>query len=216
MNLSETDDADLTGRAKVRNAALRQFATGGFAGTSLRSVAAAAGVSVGLVQHHFGTKAKLIEACDSYTVEFIRRETQAGIVERRLEDPEFLSAEYRGAPPVMAYLSRALVDDSPGAAAMFDEMVAIAVEHLGPGDQRATGDDAVPARTLAAVLTAMKLGLTILHQHLVRSLELDDTEAGRQRISAALLALIGPGLTGSGAEIAQLAEKGLHGLKHNQ
>ena len=53
---------------RIRNAALKSFATHGASGTSLRTVAAAAGVSLGLVQHHFATKAGLIKAVDDYVL----------------------------------------------------------------------------------------------------------------------------------------------------
>lgn len=55
---------DLTARARIREAALELFARDGVAGTSMRSVAAKAGVSPSLVVHHFGTKAGLREAVD--------------------------------------------------------------------------------------------------------------------------------------------------------
>ena len=45
---------------RIRNAALKTFGTYGTSSTSLRTVAEAAGVSVGLVQHHFINKAGLI------------------------------------------------------------------------------------------------------------------------------------------------------------
>src|SRR3712207_8086528 len=51
---SSADD-DLTGRARIRDAAIRRFAVDGF-GTSVRAIAADAGVSPGLVIHHFGSK----------------------------------------------------------------------------------------------------------------------------------------------------------------
>ena len=57
---------ELTTVERIRNAALRIVAVQGVAGTSLRAVAAAAGVSLGLVQHHFATKAGLIKAVDDY------------------------------------------------------------------------------------------------------------------------------------------------------
>jgi AcrR family transcriptional regulator len=56
----------LTTIERIRNAALQIVAGQGVSGTSLRAVAAAAGVSLGLVQHHFATKAGLIEAVDDY------------------------------------------------------------------------------------------------------------------------------------------------------
>jgi len=57
---------ELTTVERIRNAALRMVAVQGVSGTSLRAVAAAAGVSLGLVQHHFATKAGLIKAVDDY------------------------------------------------------------------------------------------------------------------------------------------------------
>lgn len=55
---------DLTARARIREAALELFAREGIAGTSMRSVAAKAGVSPSLVVHHFRTKAGLRAAVD--------------------------------------------------------------------------------------------------------------------------------------------------------
>ena len=51
---------------RIRSAALKTFAMYGTSATSLRMVAAAAGVSVGLVQHHFANKAGLIKAVDDH------------------------------------------------------------------------------------------------------------------------------------------------------
>jgi AcrR family transcriptional regulator len=61
-------ESDLTAHARIRNAALEGFARRGVAATSIREVAAAAGVSPGLVQHHFGTKEGLRRAVNEYVV----------------------------------------------------------------------------------------------------------------------------------------------------
>ena len=53
---------DLTAQARIRNAAVELFARDGFEKTNLRAIAAAAGVSAGLVIHHFGSKDELIGA----------------------------------------------------------------------------------------------------------------------------------------------------------
>jgi AcrR family transcriptional regulator len=53
---------------RIRDAALKSLATHGVAATSLRMVAEAAGVSLGLVQHYFGTKAALVAAVDQYVL----------------------------------------------------------------------------------------------------------------------------------------------------
>lgn len=55
---------DLTAKARIRNAALELFARHGVEATSLRAVSAAAGVTVGLIVHHYGTKEALREAVE--------------------------------------------------------------------------------------------------------------------------------------------------------
>jgi AcrR family transcriptional regulator len=51
-----------TTRAHVIAAARAQFATQGWAGTSMAQVADAAGVSTGALYHHWGTKTELLGA----------------------------------------------------------------------------------------------------------------------------------------------------------
>lgn len=64
--------SDLTARARIRDAALARFGTDGIAATSVRAVAADAGVSPALVVHHFGSKEGLRQACDDYVLDSIR------------------------------------------------------------------------------------------------------------------------------------------------
>jgi AcrR family transcriptional regulator len=52
----------------IRDAALEIIAAHGTEAASLRMVAKAAGVSLGSVQHHFGTKANLIQAVDDHVM----------------------------------------------------------------------------------------------------------------------------------------------------
>jgi AcrR family transcriptional regulator len=54
---------DLTARARIRDAAIDCFAASGFDAT-VREIAARAGVSPGLITHHFGSKDALREECD--------------------------------------------------------------------------------------------------------------------------------------------------------
>ncbi len=61
--------ADLTARARIRDAAIECFATQGF-DASFRTIAAAADVSPGLITHHFGPKTALRAECDA---EVLRR-----------------------------------------------------------------------------------------------------------------------------------------------
>src|SRR5919199_4055952 len=58
---------DLTTRARIRDAAVLRFGREGF-GVSVRALAADAGVSPGLVIHHFGSKDGLRAACDEHVL----------------------------------------------------------------------------------------------------------------------------------------------------
>jgi AcrR family transcriptional regulator len=60
---------DLTARARIRDAAISSFAATGFDAT-VRQIAARAGVSAGLITHHFGSKDALRAECDA---EVLRR-----------------------------------------------------------------------------------------------------------------------------------------------
>ena len=63
---------DRTTAARIRDAAIAQFAANGVAATSVRSIAATAGVSAGSVIHHFGSKENLRNACDEHVAAMIR------------------------------------------------------------------------------------------------------------------------------------------------
>ena len=60
--------ADMTAVARIRDAAIELFGSRGF-DVGVRAIAEAAGVSPGLVIHHFGSKDGLRKACDDYIAE---------------------------------------------------------------------------------------------------------------------------------------------------
>ena len=56
---------------RILQAALRRFAVDGLS-APLRAVAQDAGVSAGLIIHHYGSRAHLLEACDQRALEVTR------------------------------------------------------------------------------------------------------------------------------------------------
>src|SRR5439155_20095474 len=64
MRTTNALESDLTTKARIRDTAMELFGREGVAASSLRGVARAAGVSPGLIVHHFGTKEGLIRAVD--------------------------------------------------------------------------------------------------------------------------------------------------------
>ena len=184
------DDAafdDLTARARIRDAALAQFAEHGFERTTIRGIAAAAGVSSGLVRHHFGSKQDLQDAVDTHVLSVIRQ-----INDSMVESAQFGSfsgaAASRGVlRPFMGYLLRALVHGSPIVATLFDQMVDMTEEWFAVADAQRADPPTVDRRTRAAVFNAMALGVPLLHEHLSRVLGEDIRSVEGDRLVATAL-----------------------------
>src|SRR5687768_14523774 len=98
---------DLTARARIRDAALHMFAERGTDKATIRDIARDAGVSAGLVRHHFGSKEALREACDAYALDRLMRIKEAAVVDGRLADPGFLSAHHPAMLALYRYFARA-------------------------------------------------------------------------------------------------------------
>lgn len=164
---------DLTARARIVDSALAQFASRGPSGATMRSIAEAAGVSIGLVQYHFGTKDGLRAACDERVLVLVRKKV-ANV--ERLTDPDFLGSLYASAVPVMPYVARAALEDDDRAAALFGELVAITAEWLSAQWPDRFPEGGEPARDAAAVMQAMNMSTIVMHHQLVRQMRLDADE----------------------------------------
>jgi len=70
-------DDDLTAKARIRNAALELYGAKGEINTTVREVAQAAGITHGLIVHHFGNKDGLRRAVQQYVVDRIRQAVNA-------------------------------------------------------------------------------------------------------------------------------------------
>jgi AcrR family transcriptional regulator len=197
--------ADLTARARIRDAAMRLFADHGGKATTIRAVAEQAGVAPGLVSHHFGSKQGLRDACDDYVLEYLRQIIKQGVGEHGVADPAYLDTVYQGAADVLRYVARALVDESEAAATLFDNFVALTEEYLATLHGGASQSD---LRTQAAVLVAMRLGVWVLYPHLLRVLDAESlTPQLMARLSAAVLDVLSQDF--AGADIVALARTGL-------
>jgi AcrR family transcriptional regulator len=176
---------DLTARARIRQAALAQFAEHGFERTTIRGIAAAAGVSLGLVRHHFGSKRELRDAVDAHILQEVRQLSEEALGAVKRGDVGGMTATTRQVMrPYQGYLARALAEGSTTLAALFDELVAQS-EHflaLDPADTHF-----VDNRTRAAVITAMALGVPLLREQLSRVLGVDTFSPEGDRLVALAL-----------------------------
>jgi AcrR family transcriptional regulator len=174
---------DLTARARIRDAAIRLFAERGIGGTTVRDIAEQAGVSPGLLRHHFGSKEALREACDVYALERLVKIKEAFVLEGKVANPGFLPSVHPTIVLLYKYVTRALLDGSPSAAAMFDDMVAL-TEHWV---RKYAPDITEDYRGYAAVLVGMQSGILAMHDHVSRALGVDIfTTAGHLRMAGAL------------------------------
>ena len=115
MTDPRASDEDLTAKARIRNAALDLYAERGEDRVSMRAVAAAAGVAVGLVQHHFKTKDGLRVAVEQLVVDYYAlaiasvpdEGAPAQVAAARDEAVRHMLATH---PTVVNYIRRAVLD----------------------------------------------------------------------------------------------------------
>jgi AcrR family transcriptional regulator len=181
------DPEDLTARARIRDAAMRHFADHGFERATIRGIAETAGVSSGLVRHHFGSKQALRDACDEWLVRTVRRLNDQAVSELKAGEIRDYVAAARGSMlPYTRYLARSLAEGGSGV--LFDEMVKMTEEWLADYVHANPEASQVDVKHWAAVITAMSLGVPILYPHLSRAMGVDlTTSEGDLLLSQTLL-----------------------------
>jgi AcrR family transcriptional regulator len=115
---------DLTAKARIRNTALDLYAEHGEDRISLRAIASEAGVAVGLVQHHFKTKAGLRDAVDQLVVDYfanaladVPESASTAVRDDAVRDM------LRANPTVVDYVRRALLQPNVADSHLIDVIV---------------------------------------------------------------------------------------------
>jgi AcrR family transcriptional regulator len=135
-------DGDLTAKARIRNAAMDLYAEYGEDHTSMREIAAAAGVTVGLLVHHFGTKDRLRDAVEQLVVDhFAQAIAQVPVVgtpaeigaARDASVADMLTAN----PAVVNYLRRAVLNPNASGGRLLERLTELARREVT--QLRATG-----------------------------------------------------------------------------
>ena len=177
LNVRSTreSDGDRTATARIRDAAISCFAERGVEATSIRAIATAAGVSPGLVIHHFGSKAALRDACDEYVVRTLMARKDAAVASGGPLDPLGMLRELNDGPPVTRYLARTLGDGTPPVARLVDAMVTDGIEVTRHSVDAGMINETADEQARVAVLTIWSLGALVLHEHLTRILGEDIT-----------------------------------------
>lgn len=181
----EADPADLTSRARIRNAALHQFAVRGFAGTPLRAIASEAGVAIGLIGHYFGSKEGAREGVESWIVGLFaaaldRADTRsatrvADVTARDASVAQMLTDN----PLVVDYLRRQVLEP-PTDGALISRLTSLSLESVDA--MREAGHASATRDRVEQVVTAMvrqlgKLVLQPLVDQIVASFPEDEQPA---------------------------------------
>lgn len=168
-------DADVTTRARIRDAAITLFGRRGFAAGTVRDIATDAGVSPGLVIHHFGSKAGLRTACDAHVLDSARATAGSSNDPGQLRD---VLTEYLAKPDEysreLAYIRQSVVDDSAAGDGFFDAYVRLTVQILADGASAGTMRPVHDPLATAIWMVTNSLGLLVLGRHVARSLGHDE------------------------------------------
>ena len=192
---------DRTARAVIRDEALRLFAEDGPDAVSVRQIAAAAGVSPGLVIHHFGSKNGLREAVDAHVLAMFGA-MLGELTTGDLYDPgaagSLAEAVARYLPPgspVPGYLRRLLLAGGDPGRELFRRLYQgsrAALDAMSEAGLAARGAD--PA-VRAAILMSNDLAVLLLRDQLAEVLGEDPlSAAGIARWGREMLAIYAAGL----------------------
>ncbi|OIK23092.1 TetR/AcrR family transcriptional regulator [Streptomyces malaysiense] len=196
---------DRTTRAVIRDEALRLFAAHGPEAVTVRQIASAAGVSPGLVVHHFGSKDGLRREVDQYVLDvfeaMLGELTGEGGAE--LFDPgagasslsEAFARHLPDDSPLPGYLRRLLLSDTGAGRLLFRQLYDLSRATL---DGLAAAGLAAPGRdpeVRAALLLANDLALFLLRDRLAEVLGTDPLSAdGMTRWAPEMLSIYAGGL----------------------
>lgn len=156
-------DEDITSAARIRDAAVRCFASSGF-DASLRTIADEAGVSLGLIRHHFGSKDGLRAACDErvlWLMDELGREKTHAVSP---VDAAFAAmAERPELEPAVLYLVRGLADGGSFSRKVVDQMTDALEEYLERGAAEGTIRPSRDNHARARYLVLSGVGAMLLH-----------------------------------------------------
>jgi AcrR family transcriptional regulator len=177
---------------------MRIIAERGERAATFRAVAAAAGVSHSLLQHHFGTKRGLVAAVEEMVAERFGEALATTTADPMAAGDEIavgLSDLIAGDAQLRGYLRRSLLEATPAGRALFAGIADLVVrqleQHADPkalpiGSRRVWLAVEVVAVNLAGVIFEPMLARTLAEEPFERGVVAWRTEANRRFIMAAL------------------------------
>jgi len=168
---------DVPTAARIRDAAIALFAKQGYAATTVRKVAAAAGVSPALVIHHFGDKATLRRECDEHALRAVIDAKAGACADLQTLPADYVVSSPPGLPPA-TYFARMVLDGTAEGQHLFDRMVAETEQAIEHGIGQFRFRQATDPQAMAALLTAYRFAIVVFNDHVARTfgVEPDDPQ----------------------------------------
>lgn len=153
--------------------AMRLFADQGFEGVTVRDLSKEADVSIGLINHHFGSKQGLRRAVDDY---FLERTSRAIERARAVADEGDMErvAEYQRDwivrandewPQFAAYLRRAILDNSEWGQNLFQSYFSYIENTIKKADEAGRVGDHIDRTWVPLIYLFILLGPLMLDSH---------------------------------------------------
>lgn len=181
------------GKSRLLKVAMALFAERGFDSVTVRDITNAADVSVGLLNHHFGSKDGLRKAVDAHVIEQFEEVLEADSSSGSLEDTqawvEAWIGKHSGEWEVSAnYMRRALLEDSAWGGELFTRFFHIARTTIDRLDAAGKVRADVDRLWLPFLVVYLELGTLLLEPHIRRVLGTSgfDRELWRRRYLAYL------------------------------
>lgn len=171
--MSPRDGRSRSGADRILDAAVLLFGEHGAGGTTLKDIAAAAGVSQALIVHHYGTKDGLRAACDEHVAHVIRVRKEETLGAEPQFDPFIALRRLEHGRPLLRYLIRALTEGGAHASQLIDRMIADAEVYMAQGEHAGLIKASEFPRDRAVLLVIWSLGALTLHEHVHRLLGVD-------------------------------------------
>ena len=168
------------GKLRLIKVAMRMFADKGYDGITVRDISAAAEVSVGLINHHFGSKEGLREAVDKYFIEqfeevlFEERPVPRSEAEGLAQSVEFtenwINRHIDDWDLTKAYMRRALLEGSDWGAGLFERFYNVVRTSVDRMDADGKIRPDVDRLWLPLLVMYLELGTLLLEPYVERVL----------------------------------------------
>jgi AcrR family transcriptional regulator len=173
---------DQTTRARLRDAAIGRFASDGF-DSSVRDIAATAGVTAGLITHHFGSKQALRDECDEEVLRRIR-DIKGEALSMAPSQAIGLMATLEGFGDSFAYIMRSVREGSEAGKTFLEHLIDDAKNYVANGVAEGKIRPSRDPAGQAMVLVTHALGGMLLQLTLFGERDFSDGEGMLARLSA--------------------------------